>query len=169
MNNLLSDRQYGFRAGVSVSDQLLLTYNYVISAYDQGCAVDMIYFDYKKAFDKINHRILLDKLYEIGIRKPLLGWLESFLTGRTMQVVVHGSGSERYSVTSGVPQGTVLAPLLFLIYVNHVTESVKAEYCLFADDLKLYLSMRSDNFHSIVDILQDGINSIYHTSRSWGS
>ena len=103
-NELISPHQYGFRAGLSVIDQLLYAYDYVSLHLDSGHAVDVLYFDYRKAFDLINHRILLNKLASIGVSNPLLGWLADFLVGRKMKVVVHGSSSGNIDVLSGVPE-----------------------------------------------------------------
>ena len=130
-HNLLSPVQFGFRAGLSVTDQLLLTYEYVSSHVDSGMAVDVLYFDYSKAFDVVNHRVLLTKLSLIGISDPILGWLCNFLTDRTMNVVVHNTQSRAVVVTSGVPQGSVIGPLLFLIYINYVTAGLTSKFVLF--------------------------------------
>lgn len=111
-NNLLSQHQYGFRLGRSVFEQLLFTYDYVTHFYDSGMSVDVIFFDFKKAFDVVNHKLLLTMLSSIGIGGCLLGWLKDYLSGRKMQVVVHESKSYRADVSSGVPQGSVIGPLL---------------------------------------------------------
>ena len=100
--------------------------------------MDLILFDYSKAFDKVNHHILLTKLKCIGINGSLLQWISSFLIGRKLQVAVKGHLSSCRAVESGVPQGSVLGPLLFLIYINHVGSRLASNYKIFADDLKLY-------------------------------
>ena len=168
--NLLSATQFGFCSGLSVSDQLLLTYDYVSFHLDQGSDVDVLLFDYSKAFDVVNHQVLLSKLFLIGIRNPLLGWIGDFLTGRKMQVVVHQSSSYVSDIPSGVPQGSVLGPLLFLIYINHVTADLQCKSVLFADDLKLYLALPSmkPNPHDAIVSLQNDITMLYHRSLSWG-
>ena len=113
-NELLSRFQFGFRSGKSVDEQLLLCYDYVTRHFDLGDSVDVVFFDYKKAFDVVNHRILFAKLVQLGIGDPILGWLHSFLSDRSMKVVIHGESSHRVDVGSGVPQGSVVGPLLFL-------------------------------------------------------
>ena len=98
------------------------------------------FFCSKKAFDVVNHALLFTKLSSIGVRGCLLGWLKDYLSDRKFSVVVHGSQSRQMSVSSGVPQGSVIGPLLFLVYINHVVSHLSCKYCLFADDLKLYLA-----------------------------
>ena len=100
---MLSDEQFGFRQGRTVEAQLLLTYDAVTSWFDEGSVIDVIYFDFAKASDVVNHRILLTKLYSIGVRGNLLRWLESFLCNRSMHVTVNGSYSSDVPVLSGVP------------------------------------------------------------------
>lgn len=123
-NHLLSPYQYGFRSGRSVSDQLLYTYDYVTQAYDSGLSVDIIFFDFRKAFDVVNHALLLTKLSCIGVEGCVLGWLKDYLSDRKMKVVVHGSQSRQMNVSSGVPQGSVIGPLLFLVYINHAVSQL---------------------------------------------
>lgn len=169
-SQLLSPYQYGFRSGRSVSEELLYTYDYVTDYYDQGFSVDVIFFDFKKAFDVVNHRLLLRMLVSIGVEGCLLGWLSDYLTGRELKVVVHGCESCQVEVGSGVPRGSVIGPLLFLIYINHVVSGLTCKFCLFADDLKLFLASvisKSDHFISHLHLQRD-INLLFNTSRSWG-
>ena len=167
-NNILTELQFGFRANMSPSDQLLLTYDYVSSSLDQCLAVDLIYLDYQKAFDKVHHRTLLDKLFSLGIRGNLHRWLEDFLTDRKMKVVVHGSSSHSVDVLSGVPQGSVLGPTLFLIFINHVVHDLHSKFCLFADDLKLYIASPYSSYSASSETLQSDLNIVYDRSISWG-
>lgn len=169
VNNILSDKQFGFLAGRSVVDQLLLTYDYVSSAYDAGFVVDVIYLDYRKAFDTVHFATLIDKMSCLGFRSPFLDWISDYLLGRRMRVVVQGSGSDFLDVGSGVPQGSVLGPTLFLIFVNAVVSGISSKFCLFADDLKLYLaSSRGVYDELVVDSLQADLDMIFAKSRSWG-
>lgn len=121
-NQILTDKQFGFRSG-RLTDQLLLTYNEVTADLDSGHPVDLILFDFSKAFDVVRHTILLEKLRLVGIQGRLIDWLEDFLVGRTMQVLVKGTTSKTTVVKSGVPQGSVLGPILFFVYIpfSHYT------------------------------------------------
>ena len=138
-NSLLSDSQFGFRHGRSTEDQLLLTYHEISSNLDSLLTTDLLLFDFSKAFDMVNHQVLITKLTSIGINSSLTQWIKAFLTDRSFQVIVSGKSSSQHPVSSGVPQGSVLGPILFLVYINHITHSLTCSYKIFADDLKLYL------------------------------
>ena len=144
-------------------------YNYVSYWYDKKQIIDLILFDFSKAFDVVHHRTLLKKLYEIGIRGRLLEWIKSFLCGRAMQVKVDGAASGSKDVLSGVPQGSVLGPLLFIIFINHITADLNSKYMIFADDLKLYLkfSQPANTANAIAELQRD-IDKLYQTATSWG-
>ena len=129
-------------AGRSCTTQLLEFLEDVTMALDQGDDVDVIYLDFCKAFDKVPHKRLLKKLLEYGIRGNIHTWVKDFfLTNRTQQVKVNGSFSELVKVTSGVPQDSVLRPVLFLIYINDLPDTIVAIMKLFADDAKIYRSI----------------------------
>ena len=100
--------------------------------------IDVILLDFSKAFDTVPHQRLLHKLKSYGITHHTLNWINAFLTNRTHQVLVNGSHSETQIVTSGVPQGTVLGPLLFLLYINDIENNLTSKITLFADDSALY-------------------------------
>jgi hypothetical protein len=144
-NNILTDHQFGFRSGRSTMDQLLIVYNDVSKWLDNGSVVDLIMFDFAKAFDVVSHPILLAKLHSIGIHTRLINWIEDFLVGRKMSVSVKGEISSPHSVASGVPQGSVLGPILFLVFVNHIASNLVCQYKIFADDLKIYMKIRHDS------------------------
>ena len=105
--------------------------------------VDTILLDFSKAFDKVNHRKLLMKMEHYGIRGKLLDWMKDFLSDRTQQVIINGECSSKAKVISGVPQGTVLGPLLFLIYINDLPERVNSQIRLFADDSYVYKTINN--------------------------
>ena len=167
-NNLISMHQFGFRSLHSTTDQLILAYEEVTRDVDEAKMVDMLFFDFSKAFDKVSHVVLIQKLNEIGICPQLCNWIQHFLSARRMQVRVHQATSSWHRVYSGVPQGSVLGPQLFLIYVNHVVSGLSCRYKIFADDIKLYLSsMPQTNERGITD-LQSDIDLLVNTAASWG-
>ena len=166
-NGLLSDKQFGFRKGRSTEDQLLLTYSSVIGRVDGGEVVDMVYLDFSKAFDLVCHSVLMVKLSQLGFSRGIMAWIEAFLVDRRMWVTVGGCDSEWVRVTSGVPQGSVLGPLLFLIYVNSISEGLECEWYSFADDFKLYVSFARAGVLGPGTVLQRDLDRISLVSSSW--
>jgi hypothetical protein len=162
--NLLSDHQHGFRKARSCESQLALTIDDLARSLNSQGQTDMVIMDFSKAFDTVPHQRLLHKLSHMGIKGSLHTWINNFLTSRYQQVVLEGSCSSKVPVTSGVPQGTVLGPLLFLIYINDLPSSVKSHVRLFADDCILYRQIRSDN-DSV--ILQKDINVLCKWETDW--
>ena len=117
-----------------------------------------------KVFDKVSHPRLLYKLRYYGIRGNVSNWLESFLNGRTQHVIVEGSKSSTCDVTSGVPQGSVFGPVLFLIYINDIIINIQSEIRLFADNIFLYKTIKASDDHQI---LQKDLNSLTKWSIDW--
>ena len=136
INNLFSSKQFGFIKGRSTVLQLLYVLDMWTEALDNRDSIDAIYCDYMKAFDKVPHKRLVHKLRAYGIENNILSWITSFLCGRTQQVVVNGSRSRPRAVISGIPQGSVLGSILFVIYINDLPEIVdeRTHVFLFADD-----------------------------------
>lgn len=170
-HNILTKDQFGFRRGHSTEDQLVLTYDKITHWLDKGYNVDLILFDFSKAFDVVCHDILISKLMSIGITGTLLNWIKDFLYNRKMSVAVSHHHSCTRHVDSGVPQGSVLGPLLFLIYVNFLTHNIHSSTKIFADDLKLYVNIRYDSELNICNDLnacQSDINTLVHVAKSWG-
>jgi hypothetical protein len=159
--NILHENQHGFRAKRSCESQLIMTADDIAKHLDNKHQVDMAILDFSKAFDKVSHSRLSEKLRYYGIQGNTRQWIDSFLSNRYQQVVVDNSSSNKTPVTSGVPQGSVLGPTLFLIYINDIASSLSSTIRLFADDCVLYRPITSiaDHFH-----LQKDLDQLVH----WG-
>jgi hypothetical protein len=132
---------------------------------DEGGAVDIIYLDYRKAFDSVPHRRLLYKLSKYGISGQVWTWIQNFLTDRTQRVRISGSFSDSVSVLSGVPQGSVLGPTLFLLYVNEIPDLLTSSRCkMFADDTKIYRKVATD---ADTQSLQEDLGRLVNWSSDW--
>ena len=166
-HRLLSNKQFGFRRGRSTEDQLLLTYGKIATEVDRGMAVDVAYLDFSTAFDILSHRVLIAKLQALGFCAQIVGWIRAFLEDRYMSVSVGGSHSEPKRVLSGVPQGSVLGPLLFIIYVNSLGFEFNCDWYAFADDLKLFAALSRSDGGEPSNILQDDLDKLYAISNSW--
>ena len=164
-NNILSKRQFGFINGRSTTMQLLHFLDLCVQSIVQGKVVDTVYFDFKKAFDMVPHKRLIAKLEAYGIKGKILNWIKEFLSGREQTVIVNGEKSSAGRVTSGIPQGTVLGPLLFVVYINDILENVTSDGFLFADDTKLFraITSKEDALH-----LQSDIDTLEKWSEKWG-
>jgi hypothetical protein len=145
-NNLLNKSQHGFRKARSCVSQLLDHYDKILTLLESGFNVDTIYLDFAKAFDKVDHAIVLEKLSLLGIKGKLLGWIKSFLTDRTQYVIVNGFLSEPCKVLSGVPQGSVIGPLLFLVLIGDIDVAIKSSFLSsFADDTRVGKGIKNLN------------------------
>ena len=140
-NSLLTLSQSGFIPHDSTTFQLLTMYDDFCKSLDNRQTTQCIYFDISKAFDRVWHRGLIRKLYAIGVRGTLLTWFKDYLANRTQAVVIKGKTSTYLNVPSGVPQGSVLGPLLFLIYINDIVKDIESTIKLFADDTSIYLNI----------------------------
>ena len=143
-HNLFSDAQHGFRKTRSCVSNLLIALDDWTQALDAGHGVHVCYLDISKAFDRVNHNILIQKLKSYGILGNLLEWLRDYLRERHAMIRVDGAYSKKILVTSGVPQGSVLGPILFLIYINDLPAAIKNRLLLFADDAKLWTQIHSE-------------------------
>ena len=137
-SELLHPSQHGFLPKRSCATQLIEVIEEWSAAADARVPVDVAYLDFCKAFDSVPHKRLLLKLHGLGIRGKLLSWIEAFLTERRQRVVVEGCRSDWVSVASGIPQGSVLGPTLFILYVNDIPDQLLGEVRMFADDTKVY-------------------------------
>ena len=167
LNNIISDTQHGFMASRSCVTNLLTFLETVTSTVDGGNAFDIIYYDFSKAFDKVPRARLIEKLKSVGIFGQVLDWITNWLTGRKQRTTLNGKNSEWSDVLSGVPQGSVLGPLLFIIFINDI------DYCAtlitlllkFADNTKFGNIIRkvSDNYE-----LQECVNKLSAWAKEWG-
>ena len=145
-NNVLYDYQYGFRHSHSTQQAIIALVDRITKSLDKGHIAITILLDLKKAFDTVDHRILLRKLYAYGIRGALLKWFESYLTGRTQYVAFNGTNSDIHYVKCGVPQGSILGPLLFTLYMNDICGVSKLLFTLlYVDDTCVMLSGKDLN------------------------
>ena len=135
---MVRDFQHGFIRGKSCTSNLLEVLDHAGHLLDDGKQVDMIYMDMSKAFYKVNHGCLLQKFHEFGFGSSLLQWFSSYLVGCYQRATVLGETSETLPVSSGIPHGSILGPMLFLIYVNNLPDSVLTSHvAMFADDAKM--------------------------------
>ena len=138
-NNILYPLQHGFRRARSCETQLIEFIDDLTSSLDEGQQVDILVIDFAKAFDKVCQSLLIHKLHHYGIRGKINSWIKSWLANRTQSIVIDGEHSESVSVESGVPQGSVLGPGLFLYYINDLPEGLNSIVRLFADNTIAYL------------------------------
>ena len=159
----LNNSQHGFRKGRSCVSQLIAHFETVIDHLGKGSIVDVIYLDFCKAFDKLDFNVLLSKVKQCGISGKLGRWLHSFITGRKQFVTVNGFASELSAVLSGVPQGSVLGPLLFLIMINDIDENVQNVFLSsFADDTRIGMAIRNSDD---AKLLQEALDNVYSWAR----
>ncbi len=163
-NMLFSLCQYGFITGRSTTLQLLKVLDDWTEIRDNGGQVDVLYMDFMKTFDQVPHKRLINKLYSYGIRSNILEWIHDFLFERTHLVVVNGCFSDWAPVLSGIPQGSVLGPILFVLYINDLPDMRKSECYLFADDTKLYnkISSQADQ-----ELPQEELDTLHRWSKIW--
>ena len=160
LHSIIYPNQFGFRSGCSTTHSLISiteTINKTIEDKKYGCGV---FIDLKKAFDTVNHKILLQKLEHYGIRDMALAWFESYLNGRKQYVSLNGCDSGIKDISCGVPQGSVLGPLLFLLYINDLPNiSEKLKFFLFADDTNIYLE--DVNLRNLEKCMNDELKKLY--------
>ncbi|KAL8582913.1 hypothetical protein ACOMHN_057066 [Nucella lapillus] len=143
-NEILCHQQHGFRKNRSCETQLLELVEELTSNMVDGLQTDMVILDFAKAFDKVNHSLLLHKIHDYGIKGKTNKWIKSFLSNRRQAVVVDGEKAEFSSVKSGVPQGSVLGPCLFLVYINDLPKNLNSKVRIFADDTAIYSTITAD-------------------------
>jgi hypothetical protein len=155
-HHILCDEQHDLRARRSCETQLITTIDQIAKNMDQGHQTDIILLDFSRAFDKVPQQHFLLKLDHYGVSGTTLSWIKDFLNCRTQSVVLEGHTSSPLEVLSGVPQGTVLGPLLFLTYINDLPECTTSNARLFADDCLVYRRIRNQRY---ADQLQKDVTS----------
>jgi len=163
-NDFISDCEHGFIPGRSCTTQLLEVMDKWTDILDNGGSLDVIYLDLAKAFDSVPHRRLLLKLQSYGINGAYLSWISNFLLGRNQRVTVSGTGSEWAPVLSGVPQGSVLGPVLFVCYINDMPATVLSFIYMYADDTKIGREVGTEEDRKI---LQADLNRVEQWSDEW--
>ena len=164
-HNILSELQHGYRRGCSTETQLLKVIDLFAKGLDNKSQVDSISLDFSRAFDVVPHQRLLLKMDFYGIRK-ILPWIEDFLTNRNQVVVIDGTKSRLVKVLSGCPQGTVIAALCFLIFINDLPDSVKGSFSgIFCDDTLLAKEIVSK---ADTEVLQKDLDQVFVWSQMWG-
>ena len=166
MNNLLNVNQHGFTKGKSTVTNLITALNIWTESLSHGIPIDVIYLDFSKAFDKVPHQRLVNQLYNFGISGKCLSWIQNFLSNRIQMVRVNDEVSQSTDVKSGVPQGSVLGPTLFLIYISQINEEILNFTSLFADDSKLFsYILESSEGHHTSKALQEDLNKLISWSE----
>ena len=163
-NKLIFESQHGFRNKKSCLTNLLEFTKFVTDKIDEGKPVDVVYLDFQKAFDKVPHERLIIKLEALGIKGSVIKWIREWLKGRTQRVIINGEESDWARVNSGVPQGSVLGPILFIIFINDLDANILSKIVKFADDAKLAQAV-----HNVAgrDQLRDDLLNLFKWSEDW--
>ena len=161
---MLCDNQHGFLYAKSCVTNLIETFDIITDALSEGWDVVTVFLDFSKAFDKVSHQLLLIKLKAYGFGDVVIDWVRAFLINRKQRVVIGSSASDWQEVVSGVPQGSVLGPLLFLIFINDMPGLVHHFCKLFADDTKLIAIIKNS---SDKILLQKDIDALVNWSNIW--
>ena len=164
-NNLLNSKNSGFRKGDSTVNQLVSVSDKLYGVLDNRCEARMVFLDAAKAFDKVWHRGLIFKLEQLGVTGSLISWLHSYLHKRKQRVVINGVESTWAFLEAGVPQGSILGPLLFLVYVSDITDGIESDINLFADDTSLLQIV--DDPTTSANTLNADLNRLHQWASQW--
>ena len=163
-NKLLSEHQYGFRPQRSTTTQLLRALDEWTDWIDEGSSFDVMYMDFAKAFDSVPHERLMVKVRAHGIRGKVIDWIEDFLKHRKQRVSVNSAQSSWKEVLSGIPQGSVLGPILFILYINDLPNQLKNRALMYADDTKIYAKVNTRNDR---DMMQQDLMTALEWAETW--
>ena len=171
-NYLIQDKvftpfQSGVIQGDSTTYQLINLYDSFCEAVDNGKEVRVVFLDISKPIDRVWHRCLLHKLHSVGISGHILKWFENYLSDRQKRVVTNGKTSSYLKVPAGVPQGSILGPLLFLVYINDIVLELNSSIRLFADDTSLYIHVVVENPNASATLLNSSLGNIHSWSKDW--
>lgn len=158
--------QHGFVKSRSVNTNLLELTNYIVNVMKDGAQVDVIYTDFEKAFDRVDFGILIEKLKAVGIKGNLLRWIDSYLRNRRQAVVIGSYRSDYVDVTSGVPQGSLVSPLLYNIYLFDITQCfLHSEHLLYADDKKIFMKINNPSDCQLIQSDLDRLSDYYNLNN----
>ena len=163
-NKLITKSQHGFLKARSCLINLLCFLEDITKWVDDGSPVDVVYLDFQKAFDKVPHQRLLIKLKAYGIGESMINWIQAWLTDRRQRVIVEGDISNWKPVLSGVPQGSVLGPILFWIFINDFDDDLSSKVLKFADDTKVFRNVKTDTDK---ESFQDDLTKLVKWSEKW--
>ena len=164
-NNIIGNQQFGFSKGTSAIDQLLEMYHRIVSTMDRQMLTKVIFLDVSMAFDKVWRRAVIHKLRKYGIRGKLLSWFTNYLEDRLQRVVLKGYFSTWQMVIAGVPQGSILGPILYLVFAEDMKEVIDCGLRMFADDTTLYSPGITEK--ACADVLQPNLDRLCLWARSW--
>ena len=149
-SNILCDREHGFRSKWSYETQLLPFQRELLEAMEKGSLSDIIMMEFSKAFNKVPHQWLMDKIRYFGVNHQVICWIQCFLSGRRQRVLVDGKESTFTEVLSVVPQGIVLCPVWFLLFINDLPNDIKSSALIFADDCVVHRAVKSPEDQAIL-------------------
>jgi hypothetical protein len=163
-NNKITSQQYGFISGRNAMTNLIKCHDDWTKIIDEGDCLDVIFLDFKKAFDSVPHKRLLNKIADLGISNQCLQWIEKILTNRSQLVKINNATSSESPVISGVPQGSVMGPTIFIMFINDLPVNIRNKLFMFADDVKIYRRITNIND---CKLLQDDLDNLQKWSEKW--
>ena len=164
-NHVISPHQSGFQSGDSTINQLVYLNNKFLQALDEGKEIRVVFCDVSKAFNRVWHKGLLFKLKSAGCSSQLLEWFSSYLSNRRQRVCFKGCNSSWLNINGSVPQGSILGPMLFVIFINDIVKGIRSNIRLFADDTSLFKIVECP-LNAAIELNFD-LNNIYSWAKTW--